>query len=459
MTVDLAIIGAGPAGMAAARVAAEGGLRVTLLDEQNRPGGQIYRNIATAAEWGWLGNDYARGVDLIHGLNHQLITHQPRATVWRIDSDQGIIWSRDGQSHVTTAAQILLATGAQERPVPFPGWTLPGVMPAGAAQVLMKQSGMVPCDAILAGAGPLLYLVAAQMIEAGSPPQALIETDVDLLRALPRLPRAVPGAKTLAKGLGLIRRIRAAGVPRYRGAKDLRAAQVQDGQVAVSFSTRRGRQKLTSSLLLTHLGVIPQTHLARAMGLRHVYDHAQQAWRPSLSRWGQSSIENVFVAGDGGGIGGADAARAQGALAAIEILHRAGRLDAAERDHRARPLRRSLSRSLSVRPFLDAAYPVPPDFLAPADETIVCRCEEVTARAIRDALADGAHGMRLMRTTLRTGMGPCQGRMCEATVSGLIAEATGRDPSMIGPGRARSPVKPVTLAEIASLGLHPEENS
>ncbi|CAM3148270.1 NADPH-dependent 2,4-dienoyl-CoA reductase, sulfur reductase [Paracoccus aminovorans] len=459
MRADLVVIGAGPAGMAAARIAAEGGLQVMLLDEQDRAGGQIYRNVAAAAGRDWLGADYARGADLVRSLDHPGIEHESRATVWRIDQDRGVIWSRDGESHISAAAHVLIATGAQERPVPFPGWTLPGAMPAGAAQILMKQSGMLPRDAILAGSGPLLYLVAAQMIAAGSPPIALVETGTGLLRASPKLLRALPGARTLAKGLGLIRRIRAAGIPRYHGATGFLAEQVEDGRVAFSFTTRKGRQHLACGLLLTHLGVIPQTHLTRSMGLAHDYDDAQQAWRPRLDGWGQSSMEHVFVAGDGGGIGGADAARAQGALAALAILHRAGRLDAEERDDRARPLRRALSRSLSVRPLLDAAYSVPPAFLAPPDDTIICRCEEVTARAVRETVADGTHGLRLMRTALRTGMGPCQGRMCEATVTGLIAHATGRHPSTIGPGRIRTPVKPVTLAEIASLGLQPEETA
>lgn len=456
MTADLVIIGAGPAGMAAARTAAMGGLRVVLLDEQDRAGGQIYRNVSAAPPRDWLGTDYARGSGLVHDLDHPGITYEPRASVWRIDAERDVIWSRDGESHVTAAAHILIATGAQERPMPFPGWTLPGVMPAGAAQILMKQSGMLPQDAILAGAGPLLYLVAAQMIDAGAPPLALVETPTATFRALPSLPRALRGAATLVKGLGLIARIRAAGIPWYRGSADFRADVADEGRIALTFTTRQERNTLSCGILLTHLGVIPQTHLTRSIGLAHEFDDAQMSWRPRLDGWGQSSLHQVFIAGDGGGIGGADAAWAQGALAALAILHRAGKLDAAERDDRARPLRRALSRALSVRPFLDAAWPVPPAVLAPSDETVVCRCEEVTARAVRSAACSGTNGLRLMRTSLRTGMGPCQGRMCEATVAGLIAEAIGRPPSTIGQGRIRTPVKPVTLAEIASLGQQPE---
>ncbi len=455
MTADLVIIGAGPAGMAAAAVAAEGGLQVTVLDEQGAAGGQIYRNVTGAAGRDWLGRDYGKGAELVRAMDHPGITHQRRATVWRIDPQPAVLWSRDGQSQAMPAAQILIATGAQERPVPFAGWTLPGVMPAGAAQILMKQSAMVADDAVLAGAGPLLYLVAAQMIAAGAPPRALVETPADWRHAAPRLPRALFGAATLVKGLGLLRQIRAAGIARYHGASEFRAAAAQDGRIRFGFTAGGRRHELDCAVLLTHLGVVPQSHLTRSMGLDHIHDAAQGAWRPRLDEWGQSSLEGILVAGDGGGIAGAEAARAQGALAALAILHRAGRLSAQQRDQRARPLRRALARALAVRPFLDAAYPVPAEFLAPADETIVCRCEEVTAGAVREAARGGAHGMRLMRTATRAGMGPCQGRMCEATVAGLIAQTTGADPAGIGPGRIRSPVKPVTLAEIAALAGPP----
>lgn len=450
---DLIVIGAGPAGMEAARVAAEGGLRVLLLDEQARPGGQIYRDVAVPRERSWLGPDYAAGAALVEGLAHPGIRVETRATVWRIEEGPRVLWSCDGASEAASAAHLLIATGAQERPVPFPGWTLPGVMPAGAAQIVMKQAGRVPVDAVVAGAGPLLYLVAAQMIAAGSPPLALVETATrrDLVGAMRHLPTALAGASTLAKGAGLLRRIRAAGVVRYRAASGFRAETAPDGGIVFGFSTGGVRRQLRCRLLLTHLGIIPATHATRAAGISHAFDPAQQAWRPDSDDWGRTRLPGVFVAGDAAGIAGAEAARARGHLAALAILRAAGRLGEEECANRAAPKRRALRRALSVRPFLDAAYPVPTEFLAPANETVVCRCEEVTASAIRAAVASGARGPRAVKSALRAGMGPCQGRMCEPTVSGLVAEGTGRRPCELGQSRVRSPIKPVTLHELASL--------
>ena len=175
---DLAVIGAGPAGMAAARVAAEAGARVVLLDEQPAPGGQIYRAITTggAGRGGVLGSDYLAGAELARGLDHPDIHHVVGATVWRVDAGREIAFSMESAAHLLHARRIVLATGAIERPFPFPGWTLPGVMTAGAAQILLKSAGVVARDAVLAGSGPLLYLIAHQMIAAGAPPAALVET-------------------------------------------------------------------------------------------------------------------------------------------------------------------------------------------------------------------------------------------------------------------------------------------
>ncbi|WP_341864162.1 NAD(P)/FAD-dependent oxidoreductase [Gymnodinialimonas sp. 57CJ19] len=457
--VDLIIVGAGPAGMSAAATAAHGGLRVLLLDEQPRAGGQIFRNVGeNRATRGWLGKDYASGARFVDALAHPQIATQFGATVWRIEPGPRVVWSQDGVSHVSDAPHVLLAGGAQERPVPFPGWTLPGVMTAGAAQILMKSSGMLPKDAVLAGSGPLLYLVAAQMIDAGCPPKALVETQTlgMMAKALQHLPRAVFGLPTLLKGLGLIRKIRAAGVPRFTGATQFEARAVDNADIAFSFSHKGRRHSLTSPLLLTHQGVIPSTHMSRAAGIKHVWNATQQAFEPVTDAWGATNVPGLHVAGDGAGIGGAETAAASGKLAAINVLHELGRISADQRGQRAAAAKGAKFRSRAIRPFLDAAYAPPAEFFAPNDATIVCRCEEITAGAIRQGIAEGASGPRQVKTSLRTGMGPCQGRMCDATVRGILSAVTG-NAADIAPPRARSPIKPIMLGELAAMAPDQEE--
>jgi NADPH-dependent 2,4-dienoyl-CoA reductase/sulfur reductase-like enzyme len=446
---DLIIIGAGPAGMAAASIAVQGGMRVLVLDEQPRAGGQIYRNVGNGAPRGWLGKDYAAGAGLVADLGHPNIRAEFGATVWRVEVGGRVIWSQGGISHISAAPHLLLAGGAQERPTPFAGWTLPGVMPAGAAQILMKTAGLLARDAVLAGSGPLLYLIAAQMIDAGAPPKALVETQTRamMLRALPCLPRAVLALPTLVKGVGLLQKIRSAGVVRHTGAAAFHAEPNDKGDIAFSFTAKGRRHRIETPLLLTHQGVIPATHISRAAGVRHRWNHAQQAFEPIVGPWGRTDQPHIHIAGDGAGIAGADAAQAAGALAALDILHLAGRIGEDSRNQRSTAPRAALTRARAIRPFLDAAYAPSPEILAPEGKTIVCRCEEITAADIRQSVAEGANGPRQVKTATRAGMGPCQGRMCEITTRGILA-ACGTSPSL---PRARTPIKPITLGELATL--------
>ncbi len=457
--VDLIIVGAGPAGMSAAAVAARGGLQVLMMDEQPQPGGQIYRNVTqNRSKRGFLGQAYAAGAGLVNALNQPGITLQSGATVWRLDKGPQVTWSRGGKSQTTSAVHVLLATGAQERPAPFPGWTLPGVMPAGAAQILMKTAGMLPKDAVLAGSGPLLYLIAAQMIDAGSPPQALVETQTSrqMLGALPHLPRALFGLPTLLKGLGLIAKIRKASMPRYTAASGFHAAATENGKIHFSFRAKGRDQSLTCGLLLTHQGVISGTHITRAAGITHHWNAAQATFQPEHDLWGATDQPGLHVAGDGAGISGAEAAAAAGELAALGILCQSGRISSDTRNQLAAHARAALFRARAIRPFLDAAYLPPTEILTPSDNTIVCRCEEVSAGAIRQAIREGAEGPRQIKTSLRCGMGPCQGRMCDATLRGLLSADAAPD-HPIAPPRARTPIKPIALGELAALSYPQEE--
>jgi len=450
MTAELAVVGAGPAGMAAAVLAAELGLAVTVLDEQDLPGGQIYRAVERAAPDSPLGEDYLAGRDLVAAFRASGAAYLPGAAVWHIDPDGTVSFGRDGRGGALRARHILLAAGALERPVPIPGWTLPGVMTAGAAQILLKSADLVPEGrTVLAGQGPLLYLVAAQLAAAGAPPAALLDTaPAGNRRAAARLAgAALAGWRSLARGLRLLAAPGLAGIPLRRGVRGLRA--VGRGRVeAVAWDGG----ELACDLLLLHEGVIPDTQIGRALQLAHAWDAAQWCWRPVLDEWGGTSLANVSVAGDGGGIAGAAAAVLSGRLAALAAAHRLGRIDAAERDRRAAPIRAALARERAFRPFLEALTRPPPSVLAPPqDDVIVCRCEEVTAGMIRRAARLGAQGPNQAKAFTRCGMGPCQGRLCGPVVAALMAETLGRPIAEIGAYRPRAPYKPVTVAMLAEL--------
>lgn len=451
---DLVVIGAGPAGMAAARTAADAGARVIVLDEQPAAGGQIYRAVGqtTEALAAILGPDYRAGRDLVAALDHTNIRHLPGATVWRVDPDGTVCVSVAGRGRKLAGRRLLLATGALERPVPIPGWTLPGVMTAGAAQILLKTAAMVPRATVLAGSGPLLYLLAQQLVRAGRPPLALVETRLpSAWRAAWRHgPGAFRGWRTLARGAGMLAAIRRAGIPRYRGATGLAVEGAAQAE-ALRFTAGGREHRIPCRTVLLHQGVVPNIQITGALRLPHLWDAAQRCFRPVVDEWGGTALEMVFVAGDGAGIAGAGAAALAGRIAALQAVHGLGLIDAGARDAAAAPLRRALARERAARPLLDALYPPSPEVLRPDDATIVCRCEEVTAGEIRALAGLGCLGPNQLKAFSRAGMGPCQGRYCGLTVTELLAEATGRPPGEVGYYRLRTPLKPVTLGELADL--------
>lgn len=451
---ELIVIGAGPAGMAAAAQAADDGLSVLVLDEQMRPGGQIYRDVDRAAplRGDLLGKDYAAGLTLTKGLASPGIQYFPGASVWAIEDGWRLSYSVDGLGAMAKGRNVLLATGALERPMPLPGWTLPGVMTAGAGQILLKQSGVVAKRAVLAGSGPLLYLIAAQMVRAGTPPLALVETQTrgDFTGALRHMGGALRGWRYLLKGLGMLAEIRRAGVRRYTATREL-AVLGNSHATGVRFVSGGQSHEIACDTVLLHHGVVPNTQAARAMGVRHKWSAQQQAFTPVLDDWGQSDQAGLFIAGDGTGIGGAVVAALAGRLAALKVASDLDKVAAAEVTRRAASLRRDIAREQAVRPFLDAAYPPYAGALAPKDATVVCRCEEVTAGDIRRYAKMGCLGPNQTKAFGRAGMGPCQGRYCGLSVTAILAQANGQTPEDTGYYRIRPPFKPVTLGELATL--------
>ena len=343
-----------------------------------------------------------------------------------------------------------MATGTPERPVPIPGWTLPGVMTVGAAQIALKTAGLVPSAARwMAGQGPPLLLYAVQALRAGGRFAGVLDLSRRRARwaVLRHLPRAASAASELRKGLLWRQEIKRAGV-KWISASEVRA----EGDAAldrVRFRADGREHDELADLLLLHDGVIPSVHITRALGLAHVWDVAQRCWKPATDGWGVSSLPNLLVAGDGAGVGGALAAGFAGRLAALGAACALGRIDVVTRDAAAAPLRAARARHLALRPFLDALHV--PRLAALDDATLVCRCEEVSAGQIRQAVRIGALGLNQLKAFTRCGMGPYQGRMCGATAAEVMAAARGVPVAQIEPLRTRFPTKPLTLGELAAL--------
>lgn len=450
---ELVIVGAGPTGIGAALAARTAGLSVIVIDDQIEAGGQIWRSAASAtsdhAER--LGKEYALGRSRVQKFLACGATYLSEHTVWHIEIVEGFpvlqCVGPDG-GVVIKGSQLLIATGALERSLPIPGWNMPGVMTAGGLQILLKSSRMVADKAVLAGAGPLLWLLAAQMVEEGNPPCAVVESvSVQaFLRSLRYLPAALRHPAPLMKGLRLISQVQRADVPIYRFTSGL---QVQgDGRVqGLKFKDWRGReQRIEANIIGLHAGVIPNQQASRLLRLPHKWDGEQRAFCPERNA-NFKVHDRIFLAGDGARIGGADVAWLEGTLV--------GTLAAGNDDT---DLRHRLATLSSPRPFIDSLYRPDKALIRPADTTTLCRCENVTAGSIRQAVRDGASGPNQVKFLRRAGMGPCQGRVCGPAVSEVISESLGQDVQSTGYFRIRPPLKPLPFGVLAGISAINSEN-
>ncbi len=458
---QLLIVGAGPAGLAAATLASEQGIACAVLDEQPAPGGQIYRSIESVPEQRaqQLGAEYLRGRELADAFRHSKAEYFPNTRVWSLNNEREVGVLHNDQSKIITADQVLVASGAMERPVPFPGWTLPGVMQAGAGQILFKSAGVVPSDGVvLAGSGPLLLLLAWQYMNVGVDIKAILDVTPlsNYLLALPKLPRALLAHHYLTKGLVYQRDLKRAGVTTKIGVSQL---QAKGEGVLQSVSYRHlGREhSIETDLLLTHFGVIPHIWLTQAAGCQHQWDSQQQCWRPKHDLWGNTSIEGILVAGDGAGINGGRSAEHAGRLAALQALFALEAITQTERDQHSVKERKWMNDDRRIRPFLEAYFAIPKSLLATADkDTIVCRCEEITAGQIRTAVDNGHGGGNDVKYLTRCGMGACQGRQCANAVAHIVADAGGQAVSVNSHFRGRPPVAPLSLKQLAGLAKEGE---
>lgn len=452
----VAIVGAGPAGMAAAITLRRFQVPVMVIEEQPAPGGQIWRAVTAPRPLSLsraLGREYAAGAEHVRQFLECGSEMRFGTAAWQIEPDWRVFMRKEGGTEIRDFAQVLLASGAQERPAPFPGWTLPGVVTVGGAQIMLKTSGQLPDEPVwIAGSGPLPLLYMMQIVKLGARVAGFLDTTPRANRyaSLNEAISAVRGWRDIAKGAAWLASLRRSGVPFIRDVSALKAIG-SDRLTGIRYRNRRGEDcELRASVLLIHEGVVPSIHATQALGCEHKWLQDQACMIPVLDIWGETTRTGLFVAGDGAGIGGAKAAWLRGELAGIGIALRRGCIDRNEAEQRSVPIRRRLNSALAGRSFLDALFKPRAELFAPADETIICRCEEVTAGRIRE-LAIGEAAPNQIKAHTRIGMGPCQGRQCGYTLSHILAAAQKRPVAEIGFMKVRPPLRPISFAELAAL--------
>ncbi|MEO8305815.1 MAG: NAD(P)/FAD-dependent oxidoreductase [Betaproteobacteria bacterium] len=462
---DVAVIGAGPAGLVAATVAARHALATVLFDEQAAPGGQIYgpptagTNVRPGDAKGSI-HDAA----LVEVFRQSGATWVPDATVWSAGKgnadryELGVVYGAPGarSSRIVSTRAVIIATGALERPFPIPGGTLPGVMTAAGAQVLLKTAAIGRTSrVVLAGNGALLWRLAAQCLDTGIGLVALFDTTPRGVRW-----RCLPGAWDIARAPNFLRRVAEERAVRraVRVIANVTAlgASGPDRVESIQFDAAGTAGEVSADLLFLHQGLVPDINLGTALGCAHRWNDARASFEPVVDAWGGSTLPDVFFAGDAAGVAGSEAAEARGELAALAVANALGRIDAKARDTAAEKPRAALRRALRGAAFLDALRRPADAFRIPRGDTVVCRCENVTAAQVVDAVRSGASGPNQVKAFSRCGMGPCQGRFCGITVTEMVARECRISPETAGYFRLRWPVKPITLAELASLPSSPD---
>ena len=451
---DYLVIGAGPAGMAAAIEASHAGLRVLVLDQAASAGGQIYRNLAHASEQQTqvLGTNYGAGKPLLAQFRAASCEYQCSVQVWHLETHaKGVLVAAlvAGESKSFIASHLLLAHGAMERPMAVLGWHKPGVMTAGAGQILLKSSALLPKQVVLAGSGPLLLLLAQQYRLAGVSITAILDTTprANYWYAIPWLVAGLTNPKELFKGLWLtlVQRIK---VPYISGISDLEVMG-HEHVSGVRYTVAGKVYELDCKLVMLHQGLIAETQMAQLLGCVQVWNKAQQCWQTKVDGAGQTSISGVQVAGDAGAIGGADLAQLEGRMAGIS---RVANASVASRWHsnmlhlwlHFRVQQLNWARGLVDRLYRPAAWLLEPD-----GKTIVCRCEQVNAETIRAIANSGCAGVNQLKRFTRAGMGACQGRQCGLNLAYLVAQAQQRPMAEVDPLSVRPPLSPVNLGQLA----------
>jgi thioredoxin reductase/bacterioferritin-associated ferredoxin len=398
---DLVVVGGGPAGVEAALAAARHGLSVTMVDEGSQPAALRLRPVTTC-------------------FDHIVWSVSPGFRVDALGPEGPVSWH---------ARAVIAATGADERVVPFPGWTLPGVSGLTAAPILPGALTLV------AGQGPLLFAAATGILQAGGRVAAV----VDLAG------RAASWCATLQR----------AGVPVLHGHAIARVAEAEGDRLIATLTAvdaagrpmAGGTRDVVVDAVAVGNGFTASTEITRLLRVAHHYDGLRGGWVPRLDDGFRTTLPGLYVAGDAAGLGGA--AAIDGGLAGLAAALDLGALSAEDHARQARALRDdgrrahgfglAMAQLMALRPAQVAAIP---------GETNICRCEDVTRAQIDAAAAEGAKTLNQLKAWTRCGMGSCQGRICGDVAGALLAGEDGRREA-VGQFTGRTPFRPLPLDQLA----------
>lgn len=443
LSPDVLIVGGGAAGLSAAISAAQAGAEVVLLDERKVAGGQYYKQASDGTILDQQQDDGAQLVARAKESGAQLISG---VELWGAFDGLLFLGHRDGTPLIAKPKTAIIATGAYERPVTVPGWTLPGVMTTGAAQTLWRSYQTLPGKRIaVCGSGPLNVQVALELAKGGAEIVYLAErAPAAITKPVTALTMAVADPRLTMQGLGMLAGLRQHRI-KVHNSSEL-AAIVQDGDsLAATFITSGRQETVHVDALCMNAGFEPQNETLRLLGARMTYDPAMGHLRCEKSAHMETSVPGLYAIGDCTGLGGAPAARIEGEIAGTSAAVATGHGEASDLSAK----HRKLAKHRRFQAKLWALYDIAPRDTAPLpDETTICRCEELTLGDIRAGLATTPGHVGSLKRATRVGMGRCQGRYCGPIAARMVSDATGKaieDLSFFAP---RVPIKPVAISAI-----------
>ncbi len=457
---DVVIIGGGPAGMSAASILAVHSVKTLLIDENGYLGGQLWRSSLASAGSTGFSDSSKNGVNLpaTAGYRDGSLHILTPACILGVFPENSILLSskEDGIKEIK-AGNIIFATGAREKVRPFKGWTLPGVMTVGAAQILLKNYQVLAASEMLInGAGPLIYLLAGDVLSRNGKITALL--DRSSFTGILGAARVMNGQLSkLGQGLSSLGNLLKSRVlPKYNrqiikaeSKGDLiEATTVEispDGTIVDGSS-----QRYKTRLIAVTNGFVGNIELPQVAGCEVEYAADKGGWFVTVDASMETSVSTIFAAGEITGIAGGDKAVIEGQLAALSILHQSERLSETDFEKRQKILLAKRKQHQRFGTYLNRQWAIPPgEWNTIDDDTIICRCEDITIGILRGWINAGFTSTNVLKRATRCSMGNCQGRTCGPLIYDILAACSpATTTTCIAPFSVRIPIKPIPLGDL-----------
>lgn len=453
--IEVAIVGAGPGGMSAALTLAEEGVEVAIIDNNPTPGGQYYRQTYINNTTKKLKPHQQEGVELRRKLHDSKIRYFSKTNVWGTFEQKILALDGPGAPPALEAEAIVLATGAFERTIAFPGWTLPGVITIGAAQILNENNVSPGKRVLISGTGPLLVVLASELIHAGIEVIGVLEGSNLLPRAIKHLGALFGQKERLKEGIGSWISLQKHRIP-YRLGCSVCFARGEDHLKEVTFChldndwkpIPGSEETVSCDTLCIGYGFIPFNALSVTLGVEQEWDPFNACYIPKRNMFMETNIKGVYSIGDGTSIGGARLALLEGQIAGVAAAQQLGKSKKHPEKYIS-GIATALSRERRFKKmYTDIFTPGFGIYELSEENTILCRCEGITTADIRRAIDLGADTSGEIKIITRAGMGDCQGRMCSHLIANIVARETNKSLLEVGQFQPRPPVFPVPIENL-----------